>query len=227
MNDISSTTTHFGIMRHAETFWNREKRIQGHLDSPLTPEGEKKAAGWGRQLKSEGWDRVVASDLGRARATAHLVNRVLGLSLHLDSMLREQDWGAWSGRRVEELLHDIPDLAARYANAGWNFQPPAGETRASVRRRAFAALCRAAERWPGDKILVVTHAGTIRCLINGLTGRRFLPSEPPILWSGYLHCLLHEGEALRVERLNAVALDAARPPRPPTEEADFITMDTG
>jgi probable phosphoglycerate mutase len=140
-------------------------------------------------------------------------------------MLREQDWGAWAGRRVEDLLREIPDLAARYATAGWNFHPPDGESRESVRRRSVDALCRAAARRPGEKILVVTHAGTIRCLINGLMGRRFLPSDPPILWSGFLHRLLHERESLRVDRLNAVDLDARRPARPPTDEADFITID--
>jgi probable phosphoglycerate mutase len=225
MKPHQPATTIFGLIRHAETLWNREKRIQGHLDSPLTAAGEENALGWGARLASGGWDRVVASDLGRAAATAECVNRSLALPLALEPLLREQDWGMWSGRTVDDLLREIPDLTARYADAGWDFCPPGGESRDAVRRRGVGALRRAAARWPGERILVVTHAGTIRCLVNGLTGRRFLPSEPPILRAGHLHRLVHGADGLRVERLNAVDLEGRRRSGPLGDEADFITDD--
>ncbi len=226
-DDTPEMETRFGLIRHAETLWNREKRIQGHRDSPLTPAGEKKALRWGARLAAEGWDRVIASDLGRAAATAERVNRALGLPLGRDRRLREQDWGAWSGKRVDDLLQEVPDLAGRYTHLGWRFCPPGGESREAVCRRGAEALCRAAGRWPGGRILVVTHAGMIRCLVNGLLGRSFLPGEPPLLMSGHLHRLVHARGVLGVERLNALDLEGRPPAEPPADEADFITADAG
>ena len=226
MNQTEQTqATRFGLMRHAETEWNREKRIQGHLDSRLTPEGEARAALWGERLQPQGWDRILASDLGRAVSTARQVNRTLGLPVATDPLLREQNWGDWAARTVPDLLREIPDLMARYGETGWGFRPPGGESRAMVRDRGRQALCAAADRWPGQRILVVTHAGMIRCLINGLLGRAFLPDEPPLLWSGHLHRLVGGGGDLRVDGLNAVDLDGRRADEAPGQEADFITMD--
>ena len=59
--------TRFGLIRHAQTIWNREKKIQGHSDSPLTADGEKQALSWGQALAQFPWSRILASDAGRAR----------------------------------------------------------------------------------------------------------------------------------------------------------------
>jgi bisphosphoglycerate-dependent phosphoglycerate mutase len=74
-----TTTTRFGLIRHAETVWNRENRIQGHRDSSLTDSGKTDADGWGRRLKRIAWDRIFGSDLGRAVDTAAIINRHLKL----------------------------------------------------------------------------------------------------------------------------------------------------
>src|SRR3972149_422963 len=94
----SGITTRFGLIRHAETVWNRAKRIQGHQDSPLTPEGELQAAAWGRTLHRLRWDRILASDTGRAVATAGRINIHLGLPVVLDRRLRELGSGRWAPR---------------------------------------------------------------------------------------------------------------------------------
>jgi broad specificity phosphatase PhoE len=224
VNDNAAVATRFGLMRHGETEWNQEKRIQGHLDSRLTDRGRQRAVQWGERLRPQGWDRLLASDLGRAVATARCINRTLELPLETDPGLREQHWGRWSGRTVADLLDEIPDLAQRYGSAGWAFCPPGGESRAAVCERARQALCAAAERWPGQRVLVVSHAGMIRCLINGLLGRAFLPEEPPLLWSGHLHRLVSRPGRLCVEQLNAVCLDEPREKTSPAQEADFITQ---
>jgi len=225
MSNEADPTTRFGLIRHAETEWNREKRIQGHLDSRLTTDGERRAVAWGERLRSERWDRLLVSDLGRAVSTARRINQVLDLPLDTDPGLREQHWGRWAGRTVPDLMTQIPDLAARYGDAGWAFRPPEGESRAAVRDRGRQALCTAARRWPGQRILVVTHAGMIRCLINGLLGRAFLPEEPSLLWSGHLHRLDCRGGDLQVDRLNAVRLESSPEKADPAQEADFITAE--
>ena len=71
--------TRFGLIRHAQTLWNLEKKIQGHSDSPLTAAGERQAARWGQLLKPCAWDRIIASDAGRAHQTAKLINDILNV----------------------------------------------------------------------------------------------------------------------------------------------------
>ncbi|MGA9260566.1 MAG: histidine phosphatase family protein, partial [Desulfobacterales bacterium] len=83
-------TTRFGLMRHAETVWNREKRIQGQLDSRLTAAGTRQAESWGHLLKACTWDRCICSDLARARATAAIVNRFCKVPVTCEAGLREQ-----------------------------------------------------------------------------------------------------------------------------------------
>ena len=162
------TVTTFGVIRHAETVWNREKRIQGHQDSPLTTEGEMMADRWGLTLRVFHWDRILASDTGRATATARRINTRLQLPMELDPRLRELDWGRWTTKTLAQLRQEEGDLLAIQERAGWDFQPPQGESRRGQLARCRRTLLEFAERYPGDSILVVTHGGVIKCLANSL-----------------------------------------------------------
>lgn len=200
-------TTRFGLIRHAQTQSNREKKIQGQSDSPLTADGKRQAARWGRLLKPLAWDRIIASDLGRARRTAELINANLKQALTTDSRLREQNWGLWAGKTIAQLKAEIPQELKDQEKAGWAFCPPGGEYRRQVQIRSQGALVEAAAQWPGDNILVVTHEGVIKSLIYHLYGRKFLATEPPILKRGQLHRLAHDRNGLRIEELNVLALE--------------------
>ena len=199
-------TTRFGLIRHAQTVWNREKKIQGHSDSPLTDAGIVQATRWGRILEQFSWNRLLASDTGRALATAEIIGAYLKIPLTGDPRLREQDWGRWAGKTIAQLKAEQPLELAEQTNAGWDFRPPDGEDRRSVLARSRAALQDAFTRWPGENILVVTHEGVIKCLVYHLSGRQFLPSEPPLLKSYQLHRLIHDGDGLGLEAINALAL---------------------
>ena len=201
-------TTHFGLIRHAQTYWNREKRIQGHSDSPLTPEGEQQAHRWGKILKQFSWNRLLVSDTGRAVTTAEIINSRLKLPLTIDSRLREQDWGHWAGKTVPQIDAEASWAADENINAGWDFCPPGGESRREVLQRSREALREAAEWYPGESLLVVTHEGVAKCLIYHLYGRKFLPGEPPILESYRLHRLSCSRGELQIEELNAVELES-------------------
>ena len=202
--DDDHSVTRFGLIRHAETIWNREKRIQGHSDSPLTEAGRRFAGKWGQQLSAYPWDRMLISDLGRTRATAELINDALGLEIVPDAGLREQKWGLWEGKPIREVEADI--VSSGQATAGWAFCPPEGEDRDSVRKRGFAALCRAAVQWPGDTILVIAHEGMLKCLIYRLLGRGFLLSEPAVIKPAHLHFIRYDPTGLSIEQINALAL---------------------
>lgn len=206
----SGSDTRFGIMRHGETEWNRDKRIQGQSDSPLTALGRETARRWARWLASGPWDRLLVSDLGRARKTAAIINAQLKLPQTADDRLREQDWGAWTARTIAELRRAEPDRLHRMEAKGWLFQPPDGESREAVWQRSSHALCDAARQWPGQSILVIAHGGVIKSLLYRLMGRRFLPSEPPVLLPRALHRLRHGPQGLAIEERNAVDLHSTR-----------------
>jgi len=199
-------TTRFGLIRHAQTVWNREKKIQGHSDSPLTDEGIVQATRWGRILEQFLWNRLLASDTGRALATAEIISTYLKIPLAGDLRLREQDWGSWAGKTIVQLKAELPLALTEQNSAGWDFRPPGGEDRKSVLARSQRALQEAFDRWPGENVLVVTHEGVIKSLVYHLSGRKFLPTEPPLLKSYQLHRLVHDRDGLRLEAANALAL---------------------
>jgi probable phosphoglycerate mutase len=203
---MSSQATSFGLIRHAATLWNEKKMIQGRLDSPLSGNGRKMAAEWGRSLASFSWQRIICSDLGRTRATAELINHTLKLPVHPDRRFREQDWGEWSGRTLAEVKKHHKKQLSDLVRNGWAFRPPGGESRTEVLARSLAALHEAHTTWPGESILVVCHEGIIKCLLYHLSGRQFLPEEPRLINKGYqLHLLEHKQELI-IKELNYTSL---------------------
>ncbi len=170
------TVSRFAVMRHAETVWNSEKRIQGQQDSPLTPRGHLQADRWGAALTSFRWDRILASDAGRSLATVDRLNVHLRLPVHPDPRLRELDWGHWTAKTIAQLRAEEGELVAVQERAGWDFQPPGGESRRHQLERCQEALMSAADTWPGETILVVAHGGIIRSLVHALCGQ-------PIAWT--------------------------------------------
>ena len=201
-----STVTRFGLLRHAMTEWNRERRIQGQTDTPLSPLGERQAGQWGHLLKAYPWNRILVSDARRAVETAAIINESLEVPMDFDPRLREQDWGEWTGKTIAQLKQEDPLLLSEQEKAGWNFCPPGGEDRLTVRDRSREAIVGACEKWGGERILIVTHEGVIKCLLYDLCGRRFLPGEPVMIRPRALHWLTHDQHGLRIEKMNAVAV---------------------
>ena len=192
--------TLFALLRHAETEWNREKRIQGQQDAPLTSAGKRQAQQWGLALARYELDHMITSDLGRARLTGTLINLNLDLPHSEEPRLREQDWGRWAGLNFRDLLK-VDGLRAQ-ARMGWHFRPHEGESRLEVFERSRQALVDAAHRLRGKRVLVVTHGGVIKCLLYRLSRRDFLPEEPPLLEPYRLHWLSYDGRGLQIDRLN-------------------------
>ena len=204
-----AVTTRFGLIRHAETHWNRESRIQGHGDSALTIRGRKEADAWGRLLKRVAWDRILGSDLGRALDTAAILNRHLQIPFDADSRLREQDWGEWTAKPSDTIKNKELHKLDEDRRAGWLFCPPGGEDRISVWQRSHNALVTAARKWPGSTILVVTHEGVIKNLIYRLCNRIYAPDESPLIQSRHLHWLVIYKYGLELHEINAMRLPDA------------------
>ena len=199
--------TRFGLIRHAKTVWNQEKRIQGQKDAPLSPWGRQQAQNWARGLKQFHWDRIHTSDLDRAMQTTALINEALQLPFTPDNRLREQDWGKWTGKTEPHIQRNFSEYLKNQAQLGWAFCPPGGEDRNTVWARSQSALLESAARWPGATILVVAHEGVLKCLLYRLSNRKFLPEDPPMLKPYHLHWLIHDGNKIKLEKVNAMPLD--------------------
>ncbi|HET9115994.1 MAG TPA: histidine phosphatase family protein [Gaiellaceae bacterium] len=134
------------LVRHGETDWNAEGRLQGHTDRPLSEYGRRQARRLAEELVDEPLDAIYASDLARARETAEIVGERLTLPVMLDRDLREKDWGTWEGLTPAE--RDRVELV--------------GESTKAHQERILRALGRIAQRHPGARVLVVTHGGSMR-----------------------------------------------------------------
>lgn len=192
--------TLLALIRHARTEWNAEGRIQGIEDSPLTPDGLEAARSWSGTLARFNFSALYSSPLGRAMHTATVVGGPLGLEPVAAADLREQAFGAWTGRTVAELRTEGA-LAPQEA-LGWAFTPPGGEDRRAVLERSWNCLLEIAARHVGESVLVVTHEGVLRAVLYALKGRDYLPSEPKILAPRALHVLRAQDGCLRIEAWN-------------------------
>jgi probable phosphoglycerate mutase len=201
--------TQFVIMRHAPTEWNRQGRIQGQQDSPLTPAGQGLIASWCRHLSGVGLSRIISSDLGRAKATAGRLGASLKLPLSVDRRLREQDWGQWTGKRHRQLKQEARHEYRRQAARGWFFQPPGGESHLQVLERGLAALQDIAAAHPGERLLLVTHEGWMKCLLYHLAIRDGCGHKPVSMAPYHLHRLIITRDQLVLDRVNWLDLMAA------------------
>ena len=199
-------STRFALIRHAETEWNREKLIQGQKDSPLTKSGQSKAMEWGLILMRIGIKRIISSDSGRAMETALLINQSLKIPLISDARFREQDWGTWTGMRIEEIKETEPEIFSQQLKAGWEFQPPGGELRHDVCGRSCQAIIDAEMKWPGEKILIVTHEGVIKCLVSRFKDEKSPEIRETPFLSNHLHWVSCYKSSIILEKMNALLL---------------------
>lgn len=178
--NASAAPTDILLIRHGETAWNAERRLQGHLDIPLNDEGERQAALLAGALAGEAIDVVVASDLRRARQTAQAVADRRGLPLGLDPALRERGYGGFEGLLYSEIEERFPrEFAAWQARDVDAHLPPGrnvGESFRAFFDRATGAILALAAAHPGRTIALVAHGGVLECAYRLARG---LPLETP------------------------------------------------
>ena len=154
------------LIRHGQTVYNATGRMQGHLDTQLSDEGVRQAESAGRLLEDQGITRIIASDLSRARVTAEIVGKRLGLDVHADERLRETNLGEWQGKTSTEVDVEYPGARAIWRHDP-TWAPPGGESRVEVAQRArpvIDELMREYMDWDDNTVLVVAHGGAIAAL---------------------------------------------------------------
>lgn len=173
-------STELIIVRHGETEWNLDGRMQGHSDSELTPLGLRQAETVAARLASENIDAVCASDLGRAMRTAEALGRAKAMTVIPDARLRERNMGIFQGLTTEEMRCRHPENCKRFASRDPDYVIPGGESMQQCHDRVIAGLQSIADRHPGGKVVVVTHGGPLSAAFRH-TMR--LPVNSPRQWS--------------------------------------------
>lgn len=151
-------------VRHGETVWNAEMRMQGQLDTALSGRGRWQAARVAEALEGEGIEAVFASDLARAFDTASAIADRLGLPVVVDTGLRERSFGIFQGSTYAEIDARWPAEALRWRRHDPDFGPEQGETLRDFYSRAVETASRIAAGQPGRTIALVTHGGVLDCL---------------------------------------------------------------
>ncbi len=170
------------LVRHGETDWNREHRLQGVLDIPMNSAGAKQARRLAEHFSGRHISCVITSPLVRATATAAVVADACRCPLVADARLGEVDHGSWTGRTLAEIAADHPSLVAYGQLCPAAFGVGGGESLMDVFGRASAALNDLVARHAGESIVVVSHGvalALMACAARGAAAVDFHAHMPP------------------------------------------------
>ncbi len=170
---------HLILLRHGETDWNIQGRMQGRTDTPLNAQGLTQAQRLAERLmREEQIDAIYTSPLARARITAEIVGQKLGLKPIPDERLMERGAGVFEGLTAPEFAERYPDLHRAWLNEAHRPNLPGAEARDDFHRRVAAFLDSIRAEHPHQRIAVVSHGGTLSMLLATLIGLDFYRRSP-------------------------------------------------
>jgi probable phosphoglycerate mutase len=181
------------MLRHADTAWSAEGRIQGRSDVPLSDAGRTAVRSLRLPAQCSGM-RVLTSPLARCVETASLLGAPHAAR---EPRLAEMSWGAWEGRRLAELRAELGGAMVENEARGWDFRPQGGESPREVLSRVRSWLAELRE-----PTLAVTHRGVIRAVFASACGWDMLGKPPAKLEWDAVHLFRLAGGEIRIERLN-------------------------
>jgi len=207
------TTTRVIAIRHGETAWNVDTRIQGQLDIPLNDTGRWQARRMAQALAHEPLQAIYASDLGRAHQTASALAEVAGLPVHADIGLRERGFGIFQGLTFKEIEQRWPHESERWRKRDPEFGPEGGETLSAFYARSITTAERLAAAHPGETIALVAHGGVMDCLYRAASRIDLRAPRTWQLGNASINRLLYTGSGFTLigwsdtQHLDAAALD--------------------
>jgi probable phosphoglycerate mutase len=168
-------------IRHGETAWNVDTRLQGHLDIPLNEVGLRQAQHLARSLaERDVIHAIYASDLSRAHVTAQALAELIGQNVTTHVGLRERHFGAFQGRTYADIEVGLPEHAWHWRKRTPDWAPPGGgESLLALRERIVATVDELASRHPGQQIVMVAHGGVLDILYRAAT---HLALQAPRTW---------------------------------------------
>ena len=159
------------LVRHGETAWNAEGRVQGQLDVPLNATGLAQARAVASVLKNESFAGIYSSDLTRARQTAQPAADFLQKQVASSKSLRERHYGAFQGMTYTEASVRIPEGYARFKAKDPAYDFDTGESLSRFNERALAYIRDLVEKHTGENLLLFTHGGVLEMVYRHATGR--------------------------------------------------------
>jgi len=193
------------LIRHAETPWNRERRMQGHIDTPLSEAGRAQAAALGQRLAGARFDALYSSDLARARETAGAIAQHTGSGIVADARLRERSFGIFEGLTYAEMAVQHPEDFARFDSRDPDYVMPGGESARTFWGRCLACLAEIGERHAGREVVVVTHGLVLDAVYREAHGLAYDEPRPVPLVNASINVFGYDGGAWRMESWGDVA----------------------
>ena len=193
------------LVRHAETPWNRERRMQGHTDTPLSESGRQQAQALGRRLAEGNFSSLYTSDLSRAHDTARVIALHSGHEIVADVRLRERSFGIFEGLTYAEIGERYPEELARFEERDPDYVVPGGESARAFWERCLACLAEIAERHAGDQVVVVTHGLVLDAVYREAHGLGHHEPRPVPLINASLNAFTYTGGMWFMESWGDVA----------------------
>jgi probable phosphoglycerate mutase len=208
-------TTRFCLVRHGETDWNAERRLQGHTDIDLNPRGIAQAAQMAKAIKAIDlqFDVLFTSDLQRAAKTANAIETLFNTKAIVDRDLRERHLGVLQGVSTAEAPQFDAELWKSHLSRDINEELRGGESIAQFAQRIHQALEKIRQQHLGKTVLLVSHGGALDMMYR-LASKQALDAEKAVsVPNASLNWISHDGQSWRVDRwadtshLDSLALD--------------------
>jgi probable phosphoglycerate mutase len=208
-------TTRLCLIRHGETTWNAQRRLQGHTDTPLNSRGQIQARQMAQALKNTklSFDALYCSDLKRAMDTANAIVQLFGITALANSAFRERHFGALQGLSIEEAPAAQPKLWKAHLARELDHELEGGESILQFATRVEGAIEMIRTQHSGKTVLVVSHGGTLDMMYR-IASKQPLDTERMIsVPNASLNWILHNDHGWSVERwgdtdhLNDTALE--------------------
>lgn len=174
------------IVRHGQTEWNVQKRMQGHQDSALTLLGEQQAQWLGNTLDSVNFDCIYTSPSTRAVRTAEIIDGKAKTPIIKTDLLKEINLGKWEGQKQEDIKKQDPEQFDAFWETPHLFQANSGESLTDVQDRVLPKIKDIIDHHKGTDILIVTHTVVVKIVMAYFENRAFRYLEPPL----YSSCML-------------------------------------
>ena len=158
------------LIRHGETDWNSQQRMQGHSNSDLSEVGRGQIQALGELMKNVSFDHIYSSDSLRARQTAEAITQYSGHTLQFDQRIREKNLGVFEGLTSTEAKERHPEVYRLFKTAGANYVIDEGESTQQLLERALEFIEEIRLRHPQERVVMVTHGGVVRVLMKYALG---------------------------------------------------------
>ena len=195
----SGTVTTLLLIRHGETAWNAEHRIQGRLDVPLSTTGVWQAGRLAERLAGEAIDAVVSSDLARAWMTGTPLADARGLSMVPEPRLRERVFGIFEGKTLDAIAAEHPEEFAAWRARDVDWRIPGGESGTEFIGRVLEAMREIVASHTGRTVAIVTHGGVLDVVYRHARALAWDAPREHLMLNASINRLQAQPEPLRLQ----------------------------